>query len=64
VGCVGAESRDDEALVSSLEALSLFQKSGHLLGQASALNSVGWYYAQTGDYEAAGRIAAIPLTSA
>jgi transcriptional regulator with XRE-family HTH domain/tetratricopeptide (TPR) repeat protein len=47
----GAESRYDEALVSSLEALSLFQKSGHLPGEASALNSVGWYYAQTGDYE-------------
>lgn len=51
---LGAESRYDEALASSLEALSLFQESGHLPGQATALNSVGWFYAQTGNYESGG----------
>jgi DNA-binding SARP family transcriptional activator/tetratricopeptide (TPR) repeat protein len=49
----GGESRYGEALASSLKALSLFRKSGHALGQASALHGVGWFCAKIGDYESA-----------
>ncbi len=31
----------------------LYRESGHLSGQADALNSVGWSHAQLGDYQAA-----------
>ena len=45
--------RHAEALDHASRALELYRAAGHLAGQASALNAVGWAHAQLGEYEPA-----------
>jgi DNA-binding SARP family transcriptional activator/tetratricopeptide (TPR) repeat protein len=42
-----------EALPHAQQALALFQAAGHGTERARALNAVGWFHAQLGDYEQA-----------
>ena len=42
-----------EALPHAQQALALFQSAGHDTGRARALNAVGWFHAQLGDYQQA-----------
>ncbi len=45
--------RHADALDHARQALDLSLAAGHEPGQAAALNAVGWFYAQLGDYEQA-----------
>jgi DNA-binding SARP family transcriptional activator/tetratricopeptide (TPR) repeat protein len=47
--------RPDEALSCAQRGLSLYQSAQHRLGEAVALNSVGWFYALLGTYAEASR---------
>ena len=49
----GRSERPAMALKHSLEALKSYKAAGHLDGQASALNSTGWYQIQLGNHEQA-----------
>jgi tetratricopeptide (TPR) repeat protein len=47
------ESRHSEALDHASRALGVFQANGNVLGEAGALNAVGWYHALLGHHEQA-----------
>jgi tetratricopeptide (TPR) repeat protein len=42
--------RHRDAIMHSQRALERYRTAGHMAGQARALNSLGWNYAQVGDY--------------
>jgi tetratricopeptide (TPR) repeat protein len=47
------EERHRESLVHACEALRLLEQNGNRLGQAGALNMIGWVHVQLGDCEQA-----------
>lgn len=47
------EGRPEEALDYAIQAWRGFQAAGNLRAEANSLNTVGWFYAMTGRYEAA-----------
>jgi tetratricopeptide (TPR) repeat protein len=53
LGCHRSPGHAEQSLRYAEHALALLQAAGHRAGQARALNSVGWYRAQLGDYELA-----------
>jgi tetratricopeptide (TPR) repeat protein len=44
------QDRPDQALEHAQQALALFRATGHLRGQAGALNNLGWYHALLGHH--------------
>lgn len=52
LGCLFARCKDYEKAIShSWQALERFRAAGHRGSQAKALNNVGWYHANVGNYE-------------
>jgi DNA-binding SARP family transcriptional activator/tetratricopeptide (TPR) repeat protein len=47
------QERFDEAVASARCALDLYRAAGHLEGQGSALNAIGWYHSMCGDHRTA-----------